>query len=503
MDDYGLFPTIAAATTLASLLFLAFVVLRTLSPKPKPPVIPHTEKKKKKKKGNSRKRDHHHQRHGASHSTDSTINVHAAPLPSVDAGQNVTAQVIPEEESPRRKSSADYRIDTMSPISEVKPSMDLSQSPPDSSPAGSALTTVESQDVVASAAGAATPSTTNRVPGKVERNRILSCSTVETIAMSDDQSCETASVRSNLSVSAHSARSGDKANNKKASTPRRVKRGGGRLNETPERPPSGNRRIKGDAATAAAAASPHVSSRWDALKPAQSNGNNNGSNVKTPNQYQQTQQHHVHGKGRRSGSADEKKPRSNDAVPCKPSVGGAANQRPRTNKAGVRASIHPSNPSPSANRVTPAVVTPERPAVLKGVPPPPPPPGFHSDLIHNESYSPGPLDWEGLPLVGSTESGESMPRDQDVLTALLHSPVSRDERRDWNMDGANHGLFPPPTHSAMSAVNIGFGARTSPKVQENPFSVNLNTGFQADLDSQIEADLQELGGQMAGSILDF
>lgn len=47
----------------------------------------------------------------------------------------------------------------------------------------------------------------------------------------------------------------------------------------------------------------------------------------------------------------------------------------------------------------------------------------------------------------------------------------------------------------------GTTSATPPTIQENPFS-NSST-YLADLDSQIEAELQELGGQMAGSILDF
>lgn len=55
--------------------------------------------------------------------------------------------------------------------------------------------------------------------------------------------------------------------------------------------------------------------------------------------------------------------------------------------------------------------------------------------------------------------------------------------------------FPNPQYSP--AGSIPYGAT----IKENPFAAESN--YQADLDSQIEADLQELGGQMAGSILDF
>eukprot|EP00536_Pseudo-nitzschia_multiseries_P002119 jgi/Psemu1/301243/fgenesh1_kg.28_\ len=68
-------------------------------------------------------------------------------------------------------------------------------------------------------------------------------------------------------------------------------------------------------------------------------------------------------------------------------------------------------------------------------------------------------------------------------------------------DHHNHG--PPSTRDG--------GAST---IHENPFRNNSNSNsssnnyttfsrYQEHLDSQIEADLQELGGQMAGSILDF
>jgi hypothetical protein len=57
----------------------------------------------------------------------------------------------------------------------------------------------------------------------------------------------------------------------------------------------------------------------------------------------------------------------------------------------------------------------------------------------------------------------------------------------------------PGFHTAQYSPSgsIPFGT-----VKENPFAPDYNSD-QADLDSQIEADLQELGGQMAGSILDF
>jgi hypothetical protein len=55
--------------------------------------------------------------------------------------------------------------------------------------------------------------------------------------------------------------------------------------------------------------------------------------------------------------------------------------------------------------------------------------------------------------------------------------------------------FPNPQYSPAGSIPYGT------TVKENPFAPEANE--QADLDSQIEADLQELGGQMAGSILDF
>jgi hypothetical protein len=55
--------------------------------------------------------------------------------------------------------------------------------------------------------------------------------------------------------------------------------------------------------------------------------------------------------------------------------------------------------------------------------------------------------------------------------------------------------FPNPQYSPAGSIPFGT------TVKENPFAPEANE--QADLDSQIEADLQELGGQMAGSILDF
>lgn len=491
MDDYGLFSTIAAATTLAALVFLVFVVLRTLSPKPKPNVNPHTEKKKKKKKGNSRKRDHHHQRHGTSLSSSDRIDALETTISTVDGMTNrdVSAQVALDENHGRNL-SVDHRMDNMAPISEAKPTLDCSHSTPDPSLATPSSTVAETAAATVTLQG-----TNARQQSKEERSPISSTSTVETTALSDDQSCESTSVRSSPSVSASSSRSGDKVNKKKnTSTPRRAKRGGGRLSITPDRPTTGNPKARGGAGV------PHVSSRWDALKPEQGNGNVGGNNINSINQHQPP---HANGKGRRHGdNGGDKKPRPIRYAPSGKKIAPPTTApKPRSNKT-VRSPKELHHTVPVDHTVTP-----EPSPSTHVLPPPPPPPGFQNDTAQDGSFAEVSSNWEGLVMAGSTDTGMSIPKDQDVVTALLHTPLAESERNDWRMAVADHGLFPStPSNSAMTS-HIPFGGSAPNKVQENPFTDNgtlgNNTTFQTDLDSQIEADLQELGGQMAGSILDF
>lgn len=80
-------------------------------------------------------------------------------------------------------------------------------------------------------------------------------------------------------------------------------------------------------------------------------------------------------------------------------------------------------------------------------------------------------------------------RDTDRCPALFESP-----RFDTN-DGDSNMMY--QRHSAgLSLPNGSSPMIRSSRVKENPFDAD-------DDDDQIAAELQELGGQMVGSILDF
>lgn len=113
--------------------------------------------------------------------------------------------------------------------------------------------------------------------------------------------------------------------------------------------------------------------------------------------------------------------------------------------------------------------------------------------------------------------------DDSLVTALFETPLAippLSEREERNFSRASPrkpspqqrneiavispDFFAPAANSSGGLLSGGSGSR----IQENPFASSNNkhdisSRHQANLDSQIEADLHELGGQMAGSILDF
>ncbi|KAG7338584.1 hypothetical protein IV203_029757 [Nitzschia inconspicua] len=491
MYDYGLIPTVVAATTLACLVFLVFVVFRTLSPKPKPLVNSQTERKKKKKKGNSRRREYQQQRHGTA--------VSSAPSTTLlpDSRQHDSPHESKTDANNRRKSTFDCRVDSGTPKSESKSSPDSNPLTSDLDSSSPFLTTAERSNLA---------TTTLHCPkdgdlSKAERCRISSSSTVETIAMLDDQSYETASVRSYPSVSASSTRSGENVKNSKVSTPHRRKRKGGRHPNTPDRISSGSQRIN----TKVAVAAPYVPSRWDALKPEQSTGNPSGIHAKASNHQQETPPQHAHNKPRRNGNANLEKnnlrARHAPSTVKNAATSTSITRKSRWNKSAARTPKISPNAATNVASSGPAVVTSESSSLVLGVPLP----GIQRDLTRHCSEFSGSSHWEGLQSVSSDDLGVAPPKDRDVVSSLLYSRLPKTECDDWTMGSVNRSLI--PSTDSVAATHVPFGGNLSTKVHDNPFAVNNMQGYsnsyQADLDSQIEADLQELGGQMAGSILDF
>ena len=295
---------------------------------------------------------------------------------------------------------------------------------------------------------------------------------METTLLSDDQSCESTSAFSDPSLSISWNRSGDKSRNKnKALTPRRGKRGGGgggggKQARTINQSNSGKQ--KGSTRNSK---TPQVSSRWDALKPEVELGNVSGGKTNNQNHVQQPQQ----GRGDLNGG-QKARVHQQAKSPGKKST-------PRSSRRGGTGK----NSAVSANG------KPFTPGVNKASTPvrsvPSPPPGFD-----NNKAAPAPAlcpvhSWEGMSSPGfASNDRPSKKDDQDVLTALLQAPPATSGSRSWDV-AAGKEFVPQACNNY-----VPFGGIETTKVKENPFD---NT------DSQIEAELQELGGQMAGSILDF
>jgi hypothetical protein len=128
---------------------------------------------------------------------------------------------------------------------------------------------------------------------------------------------------------------------------------------------------------------------------------------------------------------------------------------------------------------------------------PPPPPGFqHSNVFTQQHIAPVHHDYspKNRALHGFVAGNSKELQDQDLISSLLDVSRSNSGHDNWKVDEIPE-LFPTRGHNVSSLVNLGGNLTTT--IQENPFSI------EDDFDSQNEAELQELGEQMAGSILDF
>mmetsp|Transcript_52549 Transcript_52549/g.58744 ORF Transcript_52549/g.58744 Transcript_52549/m.58744 type:complete len:823 (+) Transcript_52549:77-2545(+) len=579
VNDYGVFPTIAAATTFATLLFLVFVVLRTLSPKNRPAngtndhnVHPHNEKKRRKKKGgNARhRRDHHHHRSNRIKHTTRLVTENNVPLP--------THQETPVSSCPistLQPSNNDSHASLPSrPLSFLDTAANSSRNRPvtfsSSSSALSSISSTETGCAPLSTSVHGTPSAgcedatmstistgtkSNRVDssanaaGKDFRGRrrmISSGSTIDTTSMSDDQSCGSTSVRSYPSVSVNSNRSGgngggvDKITNNSNRTKRKGIGGNprrGKHSSNVKSPKNNSNRNVGRETKAPVETS--VSSRWDALKPGHSDcknniisssrhhhrANGNLNSNKNHHQYQQQQQRYHRGnnrlghRGGNNGNGTNRKGRHltvNEplVIDRNPAMTISGSSSPHSsNKAALTTKSSSARPSSSVlnEKSLPIastiirhhdLVTSSSPlctsnAASPSLNPftspsskfmPPPPPGFQETTKENlhfkediSTFPPPKLFDTSLPQIidsWRTEVSSTAP-----LTAI---PQRIDNSPEF---------FPLSSSTAT--------------IQENPFTNNnistttLSHQHSNRLDSQIEAELQELGGQMAGSILDF
>jgi len=388
---------------------------------------------------------------------------------------------------------------------------------------------------------------------------MMSSSTLDTTPLCDDQSCGSTSVRSYPSVSVNSNRSGNTKTSSigSGSTPsRRGKRPGALKspkNMNMDRNSTGQKNKS--ATIVASPVESSVSSRWDALKPENSGSNssnthshhhaNGNTNNKKYHQYQQQQQqqqqqrHHrgiirrgqgVNGngpnrKGRHNQNSVNELPMINRnpavTIPGSSSLSSLNNVRSKINEVSPIASTRQHNngfvtsstiSATTTNPVLNSYTTSPRTNNM-----PPPPPGFQNVSIMS-----------GLEerKVDQHQHHENI--DLSVPTLfdtpfVIRSASEQHQKNDWKTDPSVRAaiavsspqcaaVIAPDFFPSSSLVPSYGGASNGGTtiIQENPFSSNINathnntmSRHQENLDSQIEADLQELGGQMAGSILDF
>lgn len=539
LNDYGIFPTIIAATTLAAMFFVVFVVLRTLSPKKannlsdKHNNTLHNERKKKKKKGgNARHRNNHHRSNKIklSSRSQSQIGDEVEPVSRTASPRSPMPSLPPSEVTENTLSSPsipskDTAEGSLQVPSFPAPSSSITTNIESIEPA-SITTNIESTEPVEQAASDKTP-ISNGVSKPKEnktRRRMMSGSTSDTTPLSDDQSCGSTSVRSFPSVSVNSNRSGggnmNKKNNKgSSSTPRRMKRHGGVKSPKNAERNSGKKNKFNTA-------DPSATSRWDALKPETGHvGKNNNNayshhhaNGNTSNKKQNQQQHprHHRGNSRRghgtSGNGPSRKGRQHqksivtseestvdrNRVMTVPVSSSGPALRANNN---VRSSINDVSPiaptqqdndcvnwsknstgNPFSN---PCTTSPQSNSML-----PPPPPGFQtvSNVPEFEKKN------------ADLHCRQDHVNNDFLATSLFETPASI---RSVVSERASK-TTPSPRNDASIISPDFFPSSRGTVIQENPFTSNNNiVSHQANLDSQIEADLQELGGQMAGSILDF
>jgi hypothetical protein len=91
--------------------------------------------------------------------------------------------------------------------------------------------------------------------------------------------------------------------------------------------------------------------------------------------------------------------------------------------------------------------------------------------------------------------------DDDFMATLLEDTRTSAAAQSSMSHAAAVSDFFASAAPGFSSIPLGGTVMSAPTIQENPFSNHPMP--HPDLDSQIEAELQELGGRMAGSILDF
>lgn len=121
-----------------------------------------------------------------------------------------------------------------------------------------------------------------------------------------------------------------------------------------------------------------------------------------------------------------------------------------------------------------------------------PPPGLESfPMQHGVPYG-----------CGSSDGGSAPGSPYQTLPSVLDiaAPVDSATSSPFLPDSSHASFYPPRFETVRTTLPFCPPSPNHPHVKENPFATSSDDD---DVDEKIEADLQELGGQMVGSILDF
>eukprot|EP00529_Nitzschia_sp_RCC80_P017030 CAMPEP_0113455184 /NCGR_PEP_ID=MMETSP0014_2-20120614/8245_1 /TAXON_ID=2857 /ORGANISM="Nitzschia sp." /LENGTH=645 /DNA_ID=CAMNT_0000346607 /DNA_START=313 /DNA_END=2250 /DNA_ORIENTATION=- /assembly_acc=CAM_ASM_000159 len=468
----GIFPTIAALMTLSALFFLMFLVVRTLTSKtPKRASQQSQDKRKRKKKKDQKSRGG---RRGDNH-RNKNRSVPFRIQPRTEQQQEKL-----EERRAEPEKDADSVSTSLSSGSVLTPLPELSTSIED--PARGASSRSRSESATDSSDAPGSTADDIAVATTKKRNRVSSSSTQDTTPSLDDISCSSTSVRSYPSVSVSSSRSKDKSRSPKpVRTPSRKggKSSGTRSSKTQSSGGSSKKGMQTEPST--------PSSRWDALKPHQKS-------------QEQHEKHYKPGLVQRSSTRrgvnnynQRHEFKSSTYTPPRSVI--ASTNHQQQNKGG-----NESRPTTTTHNVSL------------------PPPGFQDQSpsandeplrtfdSNNSSRDDIALAW----LRNDASTDQSLVA-TPVFTEQFHTPSSGTptaRASDWNDEMQ---LFPSPSRSTVSK---GF-THSSPTILDSPSRVGDSTKYYSsslkenpfdDSERQVEEELQELeqlGGQMAGSILDF
>lgn len=539
ITDYGVLPSIIASITLTALMFLMFTMLRSIIPRRTRRASPAPDKKKKKRKGHAR----HRGGTGKAKSAPSTPSRAAgaaatddayAPAHSRDATsptrslEDSAPDLTPLTPSSSVRNTKSYHGSTIKvegdSIRELDDLPETSVCPTPILPIAAATKTTFEKDIRG-------------------RTRVPSVSTLDTTAMSDDLSCGSTSIRSlpsvGMSMSLPAAttlsspqsseqklsifsapspttnNSGDLKPKAATSNPRRNKRLGNANPKTKMNPPKGT----------------EGPSRWDALKPAATavkhvhpadRQNSNGKPVENLNRQQlqgQTSSSHRPSNrraGRGAGAGATWKGRSTNIqdASTQSNIPGSPIRGNRV------ATLSPVSPPHFEHHDISRFSLPTPDSLM-----PPPPPGlgptsvasherFNDDsrlfpLIQQKSCS------DDVPFLVPIVQGNASPaRSWDhannaqafALPSILteESDDKHHHHQEWTHP-ARFGSSPARVGTSSCFHGSPAGSLSYGGVKENPFAPDTVSEATATRgsDEQIEADLQELGGQMVGSILDF